>query len=393
MKRIFKPKIKNSGDNKIIEPEEAIEDVKFNVFKLNNRPKPSDPKRILICSVLSEFGCEVVASMYCLPKIFQQYPGYYKIIVGWHGREYLYRHLADEFWEIKEEHQWLRDYCRAFHHESKNLKKVEDALTEYGRVIRSDKLGRIAIGAKCHECKAVWGTTNHIDKCSYCDSEKVTQSMFGDIEGTKKVVKRIPNPSNEKIEEAKKYLGKNPVGIFARGRRCYGRNLQPEFYKDLIKLLEHKNYTPIWLGEKQSTLPCPVDHITDFSRMAEARDLELTLAIVSQLKFTVQYWTASTRLAGMMGVPYLLFESPDQIWGNGQEGFRRNLCDFGKSKLAICHYLNVKNNNIAGIELTKKCIEEMEAENYEDVFGLVDRKAAESLKNKNLKRIGTNGNT
>ena len=61
--------------------------------------------------------------------------------------------------------------------------------------------------------------------------------------------------------------------------------------------------------------------------MPNARDLEQTLAIVCGCEFPVQFWTASTRLAGVMGVPYLLFESPDQIWGQGQEGYRRNLCD------------------------------------------------------------------
>jgi hypothetical protein len=42
----------------------------------------------------------------------------------------------------------------------------------------------------------------------------------------------------------------------------------------------------------------------DFSRLPEARDLELTLAIISQLQFTVQFWTASTRLAAMVGTPF-----------------------------------------------------------------------------------------
>jgi hypothetical protein len=41
---------------------------------------------------------------------------------------------------------------------------------------------------------------------------------------------------------------------------------------------------------------------------------------MTNLQFTIQFWTASTRLASMMGVPWILFESPDQIAGNGQEG-------------------------------------------------------------------------
>jgi alkanesulfonate monooxygenase SsuD/methylene tetrahydromethanopterin reductase-like flavin-dependent oxidoreductase (luciferase family) len=50
---------------------------------------------------------------------------------------------------------------------------------------------------------------------------------------------------------AKQYLKPNSVGIFARGRAMYGRNLSPEFYVNLIKMLEDLGYNPIWLGEKQ----------------------------------------------------------------------------------------------------------------------------------------------
>ncbi|MHA1948699.1 MAG: hypothetical protein ACW99G_03035 [Candidatus Thorarchaeota archaeon] len=390
MKRIIQPQVLNPGDGKTAKKEENIEDIKFNIFKLNNRPRPNK-KRILIISALSEFGCELVGSMHCMPRVFQEHAGWYKIVMGWHGREYLYRHLADEFWEIKEEHQWLREYCRAFHHESKNLEKLEKAAGDHGKLLTGEQMGRVAVGVKCNACKKFWGSLSKLEECPYCKSpqDKIVQSIFGDIPESRKTARRIPEPSQEKMAEAMSYIDNNSVGIFARGRKCYGRNLQPEFYVKLISLLEDMGYTPIWLGEKTSTQPCPVDHITDFSRMPESRDLELTLAIVKQLKFTVQYWTASTRLAGIMGTPYILFESPDQIWGNGQEGYRRNLCDFGPSKLAICHYLNVKNNNAAGIALTKKCITEIESDNFEDVFGMLDSKlAAEKLKNQNNSRIG-----
>ena len=66
------------------------------------------------------------------------------------------------------------------------------------------------------------------------------------------------------------------------------------------------DYNPIWLGEKQSTLACPVSDVVDMTRKPEARDLELTLAIVSQLEFTIQFWTASTRLSALVGTPYLV---------------------------------------------------------------------------------------
>ena len=169
-------------------------------------------------------------------------------------------------------------------------------------------------------------------------------------------------------------LPSTSTGIFDRGRVAYGRNLDPEFYLKLIKSLEDKGYNPIWLGEKQSVLPCPAEHIVDFSRLPEARDLELTLAIISQLKFTIQFWTASTRLASMMDVPWILVESPDQIAGNGQEGKRIALStDFDKKKLLICHYHSFKENEERAMELVNQSIEEIEQGNWNDIVGLVDQ--------------------
>lgn len=207
-----------------------------------------------------------------------------------------------------------------------------------------------------------------------------------DFHKTNTVIK-LPAPS--KLEESKKYLGNNPVGIFARNRQCYGRNLQPEFYVKLIKMLRKMGYDPIWLGEKQSTLKCPVDDVIDFAHSSESRDLELTLSIVKQCKFTVQFWTASTRLSGMMGTPYLLFESPDQIFGNGQEGFRINLMTFGEKKLIYSHFLNVYNDNQSAIDLTEKSIKEMEDNNYEDVIGMIDNTmCTKIMRETNLRKIG-----
>lgn len=388
--RRIKPKKFNAGDNSVIAEEEPVANIDFDIHKLNNRPKPDDPRQILLACCFSEFGCETVGVMYCLPHLFQQYPGHYKIVVGWHGREYFYRHLADEFWEIKKENMWLREHCRAFHHESKNLERIEKALTSHGQVIESAQLGRIAVGAKCGNCNAFWGTTDKVRQCPQCrKTDKLQQSILGDVSGWKPKAKRLPTPSSEKLALADKYLKPNPVGVFARGRKCYGRNLSPEFYTELVKLLEDMGYNPVWLGEEATTQPCPVDHVVDFSRMPEARDLETTLAIISKCKFTVQFWTASTRLAGMMGIPYLLFESPDQIWGAGQEGFRRNLCDFGERKLAINHYLSVRENPDEALNIVRLCIEEMEEDNFEDVIGLVESDmAVKAMMKDNYRRIG-----
>ncbi len=224
--------------------------------------------------------------------------------------------------------------------------------------------------------------------CPKCESNMVQSSPFGDIMYWRSKVIRIPFPDVKKIEEVKSFIKPNTVAIFARGRQTYGRNLQPEFYIKLIKLLEDMGYNPIWLGEKVTCQPCPVDHILDFSRHPLSQDLESTLAIIRQCTFTIQFWTASTRLAGIMGVPYILFESPDQIWGMGQEGFRRNLCDFGPRKLAVNHFLNVYNNNDEGLKIVQRCVEELMGGNYEDIIGLVDKTATTHLRKEHRERVG-----
>jgi hypothetical protein len=198
----------------------------------------------------------------------------------------------------------------------------------------------------------------------------------------------IPPPSREKTELAAKLLGRNPVGVTARNRQAYGRNLQPEFYVKLVQRLQEMDFSPIWIGEKQSTLACPVPGVIDLTRRPEGSDLEFTLALVSQLRFTVQFWTASTRLAGVMGVPYLIFESPDQVFGNGQESYRMALCTLGQKKLALCHYLNVYNDHDQALELISRCINEMNSNNWEDVIGMVDEPmVVAGMREQNLHRF------
>lgn len=371
------------------EVSESLTQVKFTEFKFNNRPKPKDKDRILIVCCFSEFGCEVVGVTHCIPRLLRQYPGYYVIGVGWHGREYLYRHLLDEFWEVKEDYMWLREYCRAFHHESKNLKNIEKALASHGKVVSSGDLGHQAVGNRCLSCGHVWGDISKVPCCVKCQSEDIDRAVFGDPTYYKQKMIPVPYPSHEKMVEAATYLGSNPVAITARARKAYGRNLQEEFYVKLIERLWKTGHTPIWVGEKQSTMPCPLSTVLDYSRMPESRDLELTLALIKQCKLTIQFWTASTRLAALMGTPYLLFESPDQIYGTGQEGIRMELVTKGPKKLVLCHYLNVFLDNDGGIDLVAKSMQEMEQGDFSEVIGMVESRAVvEHLIRENQKKLG-----
>jgi hypothetical protein len=384
--KIIKGRPFNPGDKKPLDAEERLEDIKFNIFKFNERPKPQDKRQILILTNFSEFGCESIALLYCIPKILKNYPGAYVIAVGWYGREYLYRHLVDEFWEIKEEHQWLREYSRAFGYESKNLERLEKNLSHFGRVYTGQAFGNVCLGNVCRTCKHFWGDSDYVQRCVKCQSPDVERSLFGDILHYRSTMVPIPKPKQPILEKAKEYLDrswckqtnvKGTVGVFARARTCYGRNLPPEFYQKLLHCLDELGYRVIWLGEKQSTLPVPVgcENVFDFTRDPNSRDLELLLGIVSQLQFTVQFWTASTRFASMMGVPWILFESPDQIVGVGQEGMRIALTtDDNKKKLVLSHYLNVLNNQDDAIDLVKQAIDEISSDNWNDIVGLVEEK-------------------
>lgn len=363
--KFIKPVLRNPGDRQPIEEEKNLDKCDFRVFKFSER-EPSD-KTIIFCS-FSEFGCESINISYVIPDILRSIPeDCYRIGVGWYGREYLYRHLVDEFWELKQDYQWLREYARASHHKSKNLARLEKSLESRGTVITSLELGDRSVSARCKDCGFIWHTLSN-DKCKKCLSSNVVPSFFGNVPYWKQYATRIPMPSTEKIGAISKYVTDKSVGVFARGRKCYGRNLQPEFYIKLIELLESMGYEPIWLGEKESTQPCPVGRILDFSRLPESRDLETTLAIISKLKFTLQFWTASTRLSSIVNTPYILFESPDQIWGNGQEGFRRNLFDFRENKLIAAHFLDILNNNDEGIYLASKAIEDVENGDFSDIL-------------------------
>jgi hypothetical protein len=386
--KLIKPKNLNPGDKKETDAEPDIDNFDFNIIKFSDRPSVSKNKTLIVCC-FSEFGCEALVPLYSLPRIIKENPDKYIIVVGWYGREYLYKHLVDEFWEIKEQHMFLREYARAFHNSSKNLSNIEKKLSTFGTVIRSHEHGKYLLGVYCFDCGAIFGADKQVEKCNQCESVNIRQSNFADIERSRSEVVRIPLPSKEKCLAVEKYLKPNSVGIVARSRKCYGRNLQPEFYIKLINYLESNGYNPIWLGEKQSTMPCPVDHIVDFSRMPESRDLENTLAIISKLKFTIQFWTASTRLASMTNTPWILFESPDQIWGNGQEGYRLNLISFSPGKLILSHYLNVLNNHESSISLVDRSIKEIEQNNYEEIFGLLENEdVVKTMRSQNTKRIG-----
>lgn len=343
----------NCGDGTVIvDNEQRIQKIKFKVYKFNSRVKPKN-KNIVIFPHFAEFGSEIVGVLYCLPKLIREkYAGKYIIVAGWHGREYLYRHLVDEYWEIGEEFQHLREYCRAFHHASRNLKILEHKMKAFGTVHNIDVFGSLVV------------------KQIYPNAKKSKESAIW-----------LPMPAKEKIDYFKNILKPNSVGITARNRKCYGRNLPKEFYVKLIEVLKTNGYNPVWIGEKATSLPCPDNSIYDFSSSEQADDLEHTLALVSCLDFTVQFWTASSRLAGLVNTPFIIFESPEQIYGKrGQEGVRLELCTKeNKSKIVISQYVNTLNDHDGTLDLVMKAANEIKDENYGVMIGLADEEMVKKM--------------
>jgi hypothetical protein len=303
---------------------------------------------------------------------------------------------VDEFWEIGPESQWLRDYCRCFHHASTNLKRLEKRASALGQVIDTPKeYGVMAVNQRLSACSIagcggpVTMENNGRQRCDKCNQQFPPPGFYHYIKEAKSRAVWVPPPSAERLAWADSVLPPNPVGVTARNRRCYGRNLPPEYYARLIERLEGMGYSPVWLGEAATTHPCPVKHVLDLRDRPEAADLESVLAVVSRLKFTVQYWTASTRLAGVMGVPYVLFESPDQVYGNGQEGYRLSLCTRGRRKVVLSHYRSVLEDQAGGLDLTERAIRELEAGDDSEIIGMVeDVETIRQMQQNNAKRVG-----
>jgi hypothetical protein len=372
---LFKSESRENFPDKSAEP--LVNQVRFKVHKFNGRPHPNDRKKVVIVSCFSEFGCEMVGCLYCLPRVTKRYPGRYVIAMGWHGRDYLYRHLVDEFWEIDEEHMGLRDYCYAFHHNSRTLKIIEESASKHGTVLPSVLVGTFSVTNFCRTCGHFWNEWKKPEsKCPRCFSTVIIPSIFGDPHEYKRQVVKVPKPGKQACDVANNLINDNCVGIFARDRKTYGRNLPGDFYVNLIKLVEARGHTVVWMGEKQSTMPCPLPHVYDHSRSPLSRDLELTLAIIRRMKFTIQFWTASSRLSGIMGTPYILFESPEQIYstGNcpGQEGRRLELTTFGPRKVVISHYLSTLKQPSEALRLVDRAIDEILVGDESDIIGLVE---------------------
>lgn len=350
--------------------EKKVNEIKF--YRHIYNKKTQCDTIFIFCLV--EFGCEFLIPHYLMSAVCSANQGKKIVVIGWYGREFLYKHLCDEFWELDENYMWLRETSRALHHNSKTIKKLELLLKQYGTVYPSYKFGNALLEAVCLKCGAKFGSKNVKNVCSLCLGTEINQSFFAQKEKSKENFKPLPQISWSALEFAKKYEKPNMVGIFARKRTAYGRNLDEHFYKNLINELKKRNFNCVWLGEKQSILQCPDPEILDFSNMPESRNLEYSIAIVSKCVFTIQMWTASTRLSLEANTPFMLVESPDQIYGNGQEGIRLELLNKNNTPniMLLCNYEKVVSNIGSFSNLILENIKKMEKKEYGTFIGMVD---------------------
>lgn len=359
--------------------EQKINNFNFKIYKFTKRSKT---KNVIVITNFCELGVETLACVYSIPQLLQIFNGYYIILVGWCGREYFYRHLVDEFWELSPENYWLKDSCQAFSSNSKNLQKLEDKLQEYGIVFKSGYLGNFLITYVCKKCFN--SSYQQFKICNQCGSNKISFPLFKDI-NYKKYLRNIPKPRDFYIEKVKKLIPDNAVAVFARNRKTYGRNLPKDFYKKLNNLLFSKGFTPVYLGENSASLN--MDDCIDFSNTNFVNDLEFTLSVLSCVKYSIQMWTASTRLSSIVETPFILVESFDQICLRGQEGIRIALLNnFNKKKIILSNYLNFLNNIESGLKAIDKSIEEIKKDNWNYVMDLVEDKimVQSSLEKKGL---------
>lgn len=362
--------ISNIGYNNLDGKEFTKQKKYKELYFRKNIYKESANKNAIFVLGFVEFGCESFYPHYLLPKIIKSNPNYRIVFLGWPNRDYYYKHLVDEYWEITGDYSHLRSSARAMFNESISIVYLENYLKKYGKVISSQALGNQLVECMCLECKNRVGSIKEIKVCSRCMSTNVRQSILSDIKSFYKEFKYLP--AFKKFVE----IPANSVAIFARKRDAYGRNLSKDFYVKLIEMLKDQGYNPIWLGESCSILPCPVKDILDFTKDGDI-PLEKTIQIVSECIFSIQFWTASTRISIQAETPFIIIETPDQIYGQGQEGARLKFLNPKKipCKLILSNFKSFTESENEGLEIIKKCIHEFINEsNYNECIGLVGNK-------------------
>lgn len=320
-----------------------IRNIVFKIYKYNE-VNDSFPK--LFYSCFCEFGCEALLPTYLIPRINKNFPDHKKIALGWHGREFFYRHLVDEFWEIDQTYMQLREKSKAFLHNSKELSAMETILSKRCAVVDGKKFGNLCVTSTCLNCNNEFQVATGNISCMNCGSTNIKKSLFQGATEYKLFVKNLPKPRSRYHEILENIMPNNCVALFARNRKTYGRNFSEEHYKKIIDILNDIGYNVVLLGEPVSSLNFYHPNVVNLLNHKLAGDLEFAFAVIERCMFSVQLYTASTRISSLMEIPYILVESPDQLYGRGQEGIRLSLTtkDVKNKKLILSNYINTLEN-------------------------------------------------
>lgn len=368
-----------------------ISKIQFNelVFNKHVFVEDNEFKKKMFFLSFGEFGCETLLPTFLIPRVSANFPEYRKIIIGWSNREYLYRELCDEYWELDPKHMVLKNVSYAFENTSIELKSLYKRLLPLGIVIDGTKIGKLCVKARCKKCSFEFEADRGDIYCAKCYSENIEKSLFQGSKIYKKYAAPLPNIRKEFIDFADGYIPDNTVALFARNRKTYGRNLSFDHYEKTIDRLISLGYNIVLLGESVSSYNLKNNKIINFMDHEFAGNLEAAFAIVNRCVFSLQFFTASSRISSILNKPFILFESVDQIYGRGQEGIRLSLMtkNYNNKKIVLANYLDVAENTNESIDLMEQAVQELIKEKKSHDLFLRPNSFASSLQESGMKRL------
>ena len=213
--------------------------IEFNelIFNKHVFTEENEFKKKMFFLSFGEFGCETLLPTFLMPRIINNFPEYRKIVIGWNNREYFYRELCDEFWELDSQYMSLKNSSYAFENTSVELASLCKRLTPLGVVVNGTKIGKLCVKAKCKKCSFEFEADRGDIYCAKCYSEDIEKSLLQGSKIYNKHAVPLPQIKKEFIDFASNYIPDNTVALFARNRKTYGRNLSVEHYEKTIDRL------------------------------------------------------------------------------------------------------------------------------------------------------------
>ena len=116
------------------------------------------------------------------------------------------------------------------------------------------------------------------------------------------------------------------------------------------------------------------ENVLDFSKLPESKDLQYAIAVLERCDYSIQFWTASTRLSLEANCPYILIESPDQIYGAGQEGIRLDLLNKKNTPhiILLCNFDKCIESSFDFLDVVENSIDEVYKKEFGIKIGLVN---------------------